>query len=56
VTLAHATLVHVYAGGVIEDHIKNIENLTSGAGDDTLTNLLATAWQRVWLGLRVTMF
>jgi Ca2+-binding RTX toxin-like protein len=35
-TLARATLVHVYADGVIEDHIKNIENVTGGAGNDTL--------------------
>jgi Ca2+-binding RTX toxin-like protein len=36
VKLAGATLVHVYAGGMIEDHIRNVENVLGGAASDTL--------------------
>lgn len=37
VTLNGATAVNVSVGGIVEDSIKNIENVTGGAGADTLT-------------------
>jgi Ca2+-binding RTX toxin-like protein len=37
VTLAGSTLVNVKVGAVVEDKIRNIENVTGGSGADTLT-------------------
>jgi len=37
VALATSTAVDVRVGGVVEDSIRNIENVVGGSGDDTLT-------------------